>query len=64
MVAYLGFRLLIDFIKPDFHPMLGLSAIQIACLLGLLYYWRSIPMMFAFTKQSKPNLGILSHKIH
>lgn len=35
--AYLGFRFLIDFLKPDFHPFLGLSAIQIACLLGLLY---------------------------
>lgn len=35
--AYLGFRFLIDFLKPDFHPFLGLSAIQVACLLGLLY---------------------------
>lgn len=35
--AYLGFRLLLDFLKPDFHPLWGLSAIQFACLLGLLY---------------------------
>ncbi|HAG80467.1 MAG TPA: diacylglyceryl transferase [Cyanobacteria bacterium UBA12227] len=42
LVAYLGFRFLIDFIKPDFHPILGISAIQIACLLGLSYYYRSI----------------------
>jgi prolipoprotein diacylglyceryltransferase len=52
MVAYLSFRLLIDFIKPDFHPILGLSAIQIACVLGLLYYWRSIPQMFAFKRRA------------
>ncbi|NEO37047.1 MAG: prolipoprotein diacylglyceryl transferase [Moorea sp. SIOASIH] len=41
MVAYLGFRLLMDFLKPDFHLIFGLSAIQIACLLGLFYYSRS-----------------------
>jgi prolipoprotein diacylglyceryltransferase len=53
MIGYLSFRLLIDFIKPDFHPILGLSAIQIACVLGLLYYHGHIPQMFAFrlTKQ-------------
>jgi phosphatidylglycerol---prolipoprotein diacylglyceryl transferase len=38
MICYLGFRWAIDFIKPDFHPLLGMSAIQIACLLGLVYY--------------------------
>jgi phosphatidylglycerol---prolipoprotein diacylglyceryl transferase len=38
MICYLSFRWLIDFIKPDFHPLLGMSAIQIACLLGLVYY--------------------------
>ena len=38
MVGYLSFRWAIDFIKPDFHPLLGMSAIQIACLLGLVYY--------------------------
>ena len=38
MVAYLGFRLLVDFIKPEFRPLLGLSAIQTACLGGLVYY--------------------------
>jgi phosphatidylglycerol---prolipoprotein diacylglyceryl transferase len=38
MICYLIFRWTIDFIKPDFHPLLGMSAIQIACLLGLVYY--------------------------
>lgn len=38
--GYLGFRLLIDFWKPDFRPVWGLSFIQIACILGLacLFY--------------------------
>lgn len=48
MIAYLGFRLIIDFIKPDFHPILGVSAIQLACLLGLVYYYHSIRQMFNF----------------
>jgi phosphatidylglycerol---prolipoprotein diacylglyceryl transferase len=48
LIFYFGFRFLVDFIKPDFHPFLGLSAIQLACLLTILYYWRSIPQMFQF----------------
>lgn len=40
-IGYLSFRLLVDFIKPDFYPMFGLSAIQIACILGIGYYHRS-----------------------
>ena len=38
MLAYLSFRLLVDSIKPEFRPVLGLSAIQIACVCGLAYY--------------------------
>jgi phosphatidylglycerol---prolipoprotein diacylglyceryl transferase len=45
LMAYLSFRFLIDFIKPDFHPILGMSAIQIACLFGLLYYCRTMPLL-------------------
>ncbi len=41
MICYLTFRWSIDFIKPDFHPLLGMSAIQICCLLGLVYYHRA-----------------------
>ncbi|MCE9625419.1 MAG: prolipoprotein diacylglyceryl transferase [Deltaproteobacteria bacterium] len=42
MIAYLAFRFLIEFLKP--FPVLGfgLSAIQVACLLGLFYYSREI----------------------
>jgi prolipoprotein diacylglyceryltransferase len=38
MIAYLSFRFSVDFIKPEFRPFLGLSAIQITCLGALLYY--------------------------
>ncbi|HLO52370.1 MAG TPA: prolipoprotein diacylglyceryl transferase family protein [Kamptonema sp.] len=50
MVAYLGFRFFVDFIKPDFHPFLGMTAIQIACLLALVYYRRTFGNLFRFTK--------------
>lgn len=46
IIAYLSFRWMIDFIKPDFHPILGMSAIQIACILTLIYYRKSIPKLF------------------
>lgn len=48
MIGYLSFRSIIDAIKPEFHPIFGLSAIQIACVLGLIYYYRSIPKLFKF----------------
>ena len=37
LVGYLGFRFVVDLLKPDFHPLLGLSFIQLACLLGVAY---------------------------
>lgn len=37
LVGYLGFRFVVDFLKPDVHPLLGLSFIQLACLLGVAY---------------------------
>lgn len=43
LISYLSFRLLVDFIKPDFHPIFGMSAIQFACLLGILFYIRHLP---------------------
>ncbi|MEA5466225.1 prolipoprotein diacylglyceryl transferase [Leptothoe sp. PORK10 BA2] len=42
LAGYLGFRFLIDFLKPDFHPLLGLSAVQVASLLGFLYACRQL----------------------
>lgn len=39
LAGYLLFRLAVDFLKPDPHPiLLGMTAIQWACVGGLLYY--------------------------
>lgn len=40
MVAYLLFRLLVEAIKPQPVTLLGLSSIQLACVAGLVYYFR------------------------
>lgn len=42
MIAYLLFRFIIEFIKPHYTLGIGLSSIQVACVLGLLYYARFI----------------------
>jgi len=42
MMAYLLFRLLLDFIKPRYTLLFGLSTIQLTCIAGLLYYGRYI----------------------
>ena len=38
MIAYLCFRFLLDFIKPHYSIVLGISIIQLTSLLGILYY--------------------------
>ncbi len=38
MAGYLAYRFFVDFLKPGFDVAVGLTSIQIACLLGLLYY--------------------------
>lgn len=38
LFPYLVFRFLVEFIKPISIFFIGLSAIQIACLIGILYY--------------------------
>lgn len=38
MISYFIFRFLLDFIKPHYNIIIGLSTIQITALLGLLYY--------------------------
>lgn len=40
MVAYLGYRLGIEQLKPNSPLLAGLSAIQLACVAGLVYYRR------------------------
>jgi phosphatidylglycerol:prolipoprotein diacylglycerol transferase len=38
MISYLVFRFMLDFIKPHYTWASGLSSIQTACLIGLMYY--------------------------
>jgi phosphatidylglycerol---prolipoprotein diacylglyceryl transferase len=42
MISYLTFRFLLDFIKPHYTFNIGLSTIQISCMLALVYYYRYI----------------------
>jgi phosphatidylglycerol---prolipoprotein diacylglyceryl transferase len=41
MISYLTFRFLIEFIKPNEFYSIGICSIQIACIFGLLYYWKA-----------------------
>jgi len=61
MVLYLGFRLCVELIKPDPGEYLGLTGIQVAALLGLLYYARDIPRVFLSTPH--PSLSSTPHPI-
>lgn len=49
MAGYLGFRLLAGFLQPT-PTLLGLSAIQWACLLGLLHYAPHLPRLNPFRR--------------
>ena len=40
MMAYISFRFLLDFIKPHYTFKIGLSTIQIACVLGFIWYFQ------------------------
>ena len=52
MTTYLIFRLCIEFIKPAYFFNFGLSAIQLACVAGLLYYYK---LLLHPLKIIKPN---------
>ena len=45
MLGYFGFRLAIDFLKPGV-TFAGLTSIQWACVMMLLYYCRNLPYIF------------------
>jgi len=50
MIAYFAFRFLLDFIKPRYVLFAGLGTIQLCCLIGLLYYSRTIyKILFNFS---------------
>ena len=42
MILYFAFRFFIEFLKPNVFYVLGLSTIQILCLICLLYYHKTI----------------------
>ena len=46
MISYFTFRFFIEFIKPNVFFILGLSSIQILCLICLLYYNKTIINLF------------------
>src|SRR5690606_5254265 len=46
MILYFSFRFLIEFLKPNKFFILGLSSIQILCLICLLYYHKTILSLF------------------
>jgi phosphatidylglycerol:prolipoprotein diacylglycerol transferase len=45
MAAYLAWRLAVDLIKPADATLLGMSAIQLACLAGLAFYAPHLPRL-------------------
>ena len=42
MISYFTFRFFIEFLKPNVFYVIGLSTIQILCIICLLYYNRTI----------------------
>lgn len=46
MILYFSFRFIIEFIKPNIFFVLGLSSIQIVCLICLFYYHKTILNLF------------------
>jgi hypothetical protein len=42
----LAFRLTLDFIKPHYTYFIGLGTIQLCCIVGLLYYSKTIYKIF------------------
>lgn len=42
MISYLLFRFLLDFIKPSYPVIVGLSTIQLTAVIGLIYYYQYI----------------------
>ncbi len=51
MVCYFGFRFFMEFLKPNPFLVLGLSSIQILCLLCLLYYHQYIRQGIAHARK-------------
>lgn len=46
MIAYFAFRFFVEFLKPNYFLILGISSIQILCLICLIYYKKTILNLF------------------
>lgn len=46
MIAYFTFRFFVEFLKPNYFLIFGISSIQILCLICLLYYNKTILKLF------------------
>jgi len=55
MLSYLAFRLMIDSIKPTPHPYFHLNNIQLACILGILYYVQLLVKKSTMTNKRMEN---------
>lgn len=54
VAVYLGFRFLIEFLKPRETPVAGLSAIQIASLLGFVFALRGFQRLLSSRLATRP----------
>ncbi len=54
MVAYFTFRLVADFLKPDVRVFFGLSSIQLAAMLILVYYSKDVLRWLSSTGRPLP----------
>jgi len=50
MILYFSFRFFLEFLKPNTFFILGLSSIQILCLICLLYYNKTIQKLFKYAR--------------
>ena len=50
MILYFSFRFLIEFIKPNQFFVVGLSSIQILCILCIFYYHKTILKIFTYAR--------------
>jgi prolipoprotein diacylglyceryltransferase len=55
MIAYLAWRLAVDFIKPPHVTVLGLNPIQLACVAGLLWYAPHLPRLLELARGAAPS---------
>ena len=57
MTGYLGFRFLLEYLKPHEISLAGLSAIQLACMAGLIYYHRTVFSLIFSRNKLYPHAG-------